>query len=339
MLSIDFQQPAELGLNYQTVALSSDSIDQGDSLNLNFDLYNVGEASADSFNVSVYLEKNNSIKRKLLDTTIIHLASLEKVPIFLKYNSNFDDGAGEFVFAIHVDDQKRITEIFKDNNIYNQPFYIIKDSVTVLNSAAATIQFDGTNIIDGDYVSSNPLIQINLNYQNQFPYDDTTQVSFTLDGNHFYYSQLDTIVYDTINKKVMLQFRPHFSDGEHTFNIMGDNLSNNPNDLSKLFYVSNELKLLNVYNFPNPFSTDTYFTFNLTQVPEELKIKIFTISGRLIKDIEVPPATLKINFNRIYWNGLDADGDKIANGVYLYKIITRLNNKAQSQIQKLAVIR
>jgi flagellar hook assembly protein FlgD len=103
--------------------------------------------------------------------------------------------------------------------------------------------------------------------------------------------------------------------------------------------VDSELKLLYVFNYPNPFSKETYFTFKLTQIPDELKIRIFTLAGRLIKEFVLMSADLRCDFNRILWNGRDQDGDKIANGVYLYKIVTSKNGSSTSVTQKLAVIR
>ena len=62
------------------------------------------------------------------------------------------------------------------------------------------------------------------------------------------------------------------------------------------------------------YQTDnTNFTFLLTQIPDELKIKIYTVAGRLIKVLETGSSQLKTNFNSIAWDGRDEDGDLIAN--------------------------
>ena len=94
-----------------------------------------------------------------------------------------------------------------------------------------------------------------------------------------------------------------------------------------------------MYNYPNPTNGVTYFTFKLTQIPDEIKIKIYTIAGRLIKEIRTPRANLNYDFNKIYWNGRDEDGDEIANGVYLYKVILTSGDKTQNVIQKLAIVK
>jgi len=94
-----------------------------------------------------------------------------------------------------------------------------------------------------------------------------------------------------------------------------------------------------VPNYPNPFKDDTYFTFKLTQIPDELKIIIYTIAGRKIKEIKLSAAELKFDFNRIFWDGRDQDGDLAANGVYLYKIISQKGSEKTELTQKLSVLR
>ena len=97
--------------------------------------------------------------------------------------------------------------------------------------------------------------------------------------------------------------------------------------------------MLNVYNYPNPFADDTYFTFKLTQIPDEIKIKVFTIAGRLIKEFILNSSQLNFDLNKVYWDGRDQDGDQIGNGVYLYKVIMDVDGKKQDITQKLAVVR
>ena len=124
--------------------------------------------------------------------------------------------------------------------------------------------------------------------------------------------------------------------------VFGKNSLDNVADssgLEKQFRVSNEVKLLDVYNYPNPTSGETHFTFKLTQIPDEIKIKIYTIAGRLIKEINIPPTDLKYDFNKIFWDGRDEDGDIPGNGVYLYKVILTAGEKTEKVIQKLAIVR
>jgi flagellar hook assembly protein FlgD len=72
---------------------------------------------------------------------------------------------------------------------------------------------------------------------------------------------------------------------------------------------------------------------------EEFRIRIFTIAGRLIREIDIDPLSLQPGFNKIHWDGRDQDGDELANGIYLYKIITKNDGITKTTIQKLAKIK
>ncbi|NVM02672.1 MAG: T9SS type A sorting domain-containing protein, partial [Candidatus Helarchaeota archaeon] len=103
------------------------------------------------------------------------------------------------------------------------------------------------------------------------------------------------------------------------------------------FKVSSHLEITKVYNFPNPIDRDTYFTYILTKEAEEVSIKLFTISGRLIKVLNNAPS--KAGYNQIYWDGKDEDGDNLANGVYFYKIIAKNEDENFSLLQKFVIMR
>ena len=78
-------------------------------------------------------------------------------------------------------------------------------------------------------------------------------------------------------------------------------------------------------NYPNPFSSQTQFIFTLTgsEVPDDISISILTVSGKVVKEIsreELGPLRIGLNRTDYKWNGTDDYGEKLANGVYLYKV-------------------
>jgi hypothetical protein len=144
------------------------------------------------------------------------------------------------------------------------------------------------------------------------------------------------------NPKLVVKYSPELEDGEYIIKVIGKNAAGkliDPAGIVKRFLVDRRNQLLYVYNYPNPFASETYFTFKLTQIPDEIKIKIFSVAGRLIKEIKLNSSELNYDFNRICWNGRDEDGEPAANGVYIYKIIMKKGNETISAIQKLAIVR
>ena len=130
-------------------------------------------------------------------------------------------------------------------------------------------------------------------------------------------------------------------EGEHILVISGRDLSGNINSggYQIRFIVQKEMRLLNTYNFPNPFKDHTYFTFQLTQLPDEMFINIFTVAGRLIKEIKLNSSELRTSLNSIYWDGRDSDGNLIANGTYFYKLGIKKDSKIETAIQKFSIVR
>jgi flagellar hook assembly protein FlgD len=96
-------------------------------------------------------------------------------------------------------------------------------------------------------------------------------------------------------------------------------------------------------NYPNPFINHTEFWFNHnSSTPLNVTIQIFTISGRLVKTINgITQSTTGSNFSRDFsWDGRDDFGDKVAKGVYIYKINVRSEtlNKQVSKTEKLVIL-
>jgi flagellar hook assembly protein FlgD len=105
--------------------------------------------------------------------------------------------------------------------------------------------------------------------------------------------------------------------------------------------VSTENRIEELYNYPNPFAGETSFTFLLTGVepPRDLRVKIYTVAGRLIRVLEFPASSMRIGYNALKWDGRDEDGDELANGVYFYKVIAEFTDNTFEEIGRMAVMR
>ncbi|MBN1756183.1 hypothetical protein JW877_08240 [bacterium] len=101
----------------------------------------------------------------------------------------------------------------------------------------------------------------------------------------------------------------------------------NENNNSALFeiIVKGGNPIQNLVNWPNPFQDYTEFVYLLTVPAMDVTIKIYTESGRLIKTIKHASANFGYNYEP--WDGRDDDGDQIANGTYIYKIIVKTSEK------------
>ncbi|MCP5062231.1 MAG: T9SS type A sorting domain-containing protein, partial [Ignavibacteriae bacterium] len=131
-------------------------------------------------------------------------------------------------------------------------------------------------------------------------------------------------------------------EDDYKIKIKAWDVFNNFSSQESFFTVVDDSKLIvrDVYNYPNPFSSNTYFTFqhNLTN-EVNVKIRVYTIAGRLIKQIE--QNNIPEKFIKIEWDGRDEDSNILANGTYLYKLnIETINGEFNENILgKIAVIR
>ena len=105
------------------------------------------------------------------------------------------------------------------------------------------------------------------------------------------------------------------------------------------FEVENQSAITNFYPFPNPFSTKTNFIFTLTgaTIPDHIKIQILTITGKVVKEImkeELGPLRIGNNKTEYAWDGTDMYGDKLANGVYLYRVVVSRGEEVMRHKQK-----
>jgi flagellar hook assembly protein FlgD len=131
--------------------------------------------------------------------------------------------------------------------------------------------------------------------------------------------------------------------GDHKIKIKAWDVFNNFSSYEAYFTVispESGLALRDIYNYPNPFSSNTTFTFQHNiGTSFNVKIKVYTIAGRLIKEIEERDMVGK--FARVDWDGRDNDGNQIANGTYLYKLVVESSDGSQKNkaLGKLAVIR
>lgn len=103
---------------------------------------------------------------------------------------------------------------------------------------------------------------------------------------------------------------------------------------------SGGLALGRIYNVPNPMEESTTFFLEISSL-SDVSIRIFTAGGKQIQRIEtgsLAPETAAAS--GIVWDGRDADGDRLANGVYFYKVsVTSESGKRASRIERLAVLR
>jgi hypothetical protein len=107
--------------------------------------------------------------------------------------------------------------------------------------------------------------------------------------------------------------------------------------------TQSEFGLDAIYFYPSPWNGvgPAYFTYQLSflegAAPERARVDIYSISGRKVTSL---PGTTTVGRNVLEWNGTDAKGDPVSNGVYLYKLdIEDSGGRHHTTIDRLVVHR
>jgi len=336
---VTYEPVSDIAISNKVVEFSSDTLIEGSLLKISADVYNVGYISEDSVAVKLYYKNSNNEIILIENTTLANIEANSFQSFVQHWDSKGNVGVNQVFIEIDPDD--KINELSENNNLFSGQVVVLADTI----EPDIVVTYDGHQVVAGDYIAQQPLILVEV-YDDNPAYieNDTSRIHLLLDGERVnYYSNEQVISLLSLESeadsslKAKLRFTPLLTDGEHALEIFVKDASDNLIYQRDEFKVVSELKIINLFNYPNPFSDNTSFTFHLTQPVERIVIKIYTVSGRLIHKIE--RQSCDAGFQQIYWNGFDLDGDALANGVYLYKIIARAGNEQVEKIEKVVVMR
>jgi flagellar hook assembly protein FlgD len=73
------------------------------------------------------------------------------------------------------------------------------------------------------------------------------------------------------------------------------------------------------------------FTLTGKEPPSQFKIEILSVTGRVVREItqsEIGSLRIGRNLTAFRWDGTDQFGQQLANGIYLYRVVTQLDGKS-----------
>ena len=202
--------------------------------------------------------------------------------------------------------------------------------------------------VNGSITNQNPVLIVKLADSSGINTTNTGighDIVATLDGdnskyfilNDFYESELNSYQQGVVHFQL-----PVLEPGSHTIKVKAWDVLNNSNEVILEFTVASDEKLEidHILNYPNPFTTSTSFWFEHNKPGQDLQVKlqIFTLTGRVIKSIKQTINTPGNRSSELEWNGLDDYGDKVGRGVYLYRLsVTAPGNQKKEKIEKLVI--
>lgn len=165
--------------------------------------------------------------------------------------------------------------------------------------------------------------------------DNNSERPFVL--NDFYEGD----IYSSSRGKVSYPFRG-LKDGPHTLTLRAWDIYNNSNSATITFHVvSDENIVINsLMNFPNPFISSTKFSFEHNQAGKTLdvSIQIFNLQGSLVKTLYRKTDTEGYRYISEEWNGCGETGERLLQGMYIFRVTVGAGGKVASKSEKLVVI-
>jgi hypothetical protein len=223
------------------------------------------------------------------------------------------------------------------------------DSTAVIDTTGPLVEvfLQDEGFRSGDVIPPDPLLLVkfydqsgintstaSVGHRMEATLSGTSQI---LDLTDFYRGDVDTY------QSGLVRYPLHgLPEGRQSITVKAWDIYNNSSQTQLNFDVKlvSDLSMFQVFNFPNPVSHSTVFTFqrNSTE-PIDVTIRIFTVAGRLVDQIET--YAIVDRFVQIPWDARDRNGDALANGVYFYKVVTSSADRQSSQevIGKLTMLR
>ncbi len=336
---LDYQRPGDVAVSPSIAYLAPDSLEQGQLGRFEIGYENISRTAMDSLLVELVVIDAQNRVTTLLERQAPVAAGGSGVAAFTLPTEDVSSGLRLQLTLNPGEDQP---EAIRFNNFLNSKIGVSTDRI----APDLKVYYDGRRIRDGELISGRPEILVQLRdestfrrlddssaYQVQLIHPDGTSETIRLSD-----SRVDFVPAPADGDNLAeIYFRPELlQDGEYSLVVQASDRSKNAAgrlEYRQSFEVINQQLITNVLTYPNPFTTQTSFVYTLTgsTPPETFRIQIMTVSGRVVRDIDllayesVRVGTHQTDFA---WDGTDEYGDLLANGVYLYRIITSDGNGA-----------
>ncbi len=328
-----------------------DSLRQGEQFNYNIGFQNVSVLPFPAnlkYQVKVF---NIDTRDTVYDSTYFYPSNLDPGKFFT-IGTNFATNkmSGRYAYLIKVNfdqfSKAEIPELSLVNNSAIRYFEVLDDKINPI----LDVTFDARHISNGEIVSANPMILISSKDENIYNWQiDSTGIKLWWKKPNS--TQFERIDFDSLNVKFIpansvnnlakAEFSPkNLPDGVYTLKVQSNDANKNNAGSTEYqinFTVVNQKSATNFYPYPNPFTTAMRFVFTLTgnEVPDYINIKIMTIQGKVVKELnkdDLGNIHVGSNITDIVWDGTDQYGDRLSNGVYLYTVTIKSNGEDITQI-------
>lgn len=212
------------------------------------------------------------------------------------------------------------------------------------------INVEGQEFTEGGYISGKGVLSFLFHDANGIDLTDHG-ISLNLDGLPVDPRFFALSVIPGHLNHLPMKYRIDLPKGDYIITAACTDVNGNYNTKQVSFKVNDQFDLTKVANYPNPVksktidpinSNRTRFTYTLTDDADNVKIKVYTVSGRLVNTFDNLPTSVGYHEypRTVYgWDCRDKDGYLLANGIYFFKVIAKKGNKEIVKTCKMAILR
>lgn len=328
----EFVPGPDLAISGMTVGTPALPVERGTDVSLPVTVHNIGFSGVDSATILVSLYDRYNKARP------IAMGRVDSIPAGGTGTVGVVIATDEFPRHVTLQVQVFPSKRYKDIQPANNIAYVAFDIVGAVGPGPQVFA-DGVQLMDGDFIAGTPRILVR---------SGTTvpqQIELLVDGVAVGRGPGAVALTQRASVGEDQEFSPVLSTGMHMLvaRVIQHDVTGEADTVRRELSVrvTDEVRILNLYNFPNPFGRETWFSFTLTgaRAPDETKIRIFTVAGRKVREIFLPGPESQVGVNKVFWDGRDNDGDELANGYYFYQVTVRVGGSAESAIGKLVKVR
>lgn len=237
----------------------------------------------------------------------------------------------------------RLEAYLQKNGVY-APFIS-----TDANAPRIELTVDGRPVLQSGLVSPKPSLYVIVQDESGINLQKD-KISITLNGAAL--PEDKVLIPDSVQKNNVLGItaNPELGQGRHRLSVGVQDVNGNSTQKEFELVVNEDFDIIVYGNYPNPFDKQTIFAYfvNLNDDLDEFEIRIYTVSGRLIRRIDSdinngindPDGGAKRKgYNELIWDGRDQEGNEVANGVYFAQIRGTYQGETKEKILKVARLR
>jgi hypothetical protein len=195
------------------------------------------------------------------------------------------------------------------------------------NGPEIDIFLDTRNFVEGDIVSANPLLIVDLKDETGI---NTTGLGIghkieawidedpiAIDLTPFFNTSLTDSREGTAQRNLF-----DLEPGEHKIRVRAWDIFNNFSIKESSFIINPDDADYRIYDdlvFPNPFTENVTIRFNHNiEPPFNTTLMIFNVNGQKVRDLEVRSTTL--GYAEVIWDATDMHGNQVPAGMYIIAI-------------------